>query len=304
VGVISNVNYRNAVQAYAHLYKALAIGTMAQFWERVPVTPGANATFSTRTEALAAATKLLDDAAALIGTNPLPADFLSQVGSEIDVRNTLIALAARFYIMAGTNDLALARASAVNLASRSVYFYNTLNPNPVYRSSLITNNVYCIVANFGLTGALAPAANDGRIPFYLVRNATNGSGFFRDDATAIPIFLPGEMLLIQAEAHARTNNLANAVTALNQVLTKTTDAFSLGAALPAYSGANTQAAILEEIYRNRCMELYMSGMKLEDSRRFGRPGPGQAGAERTRNFYPYPQQERDGNPNTPNDPAS
>jgi len=48
----------------------------------------------------------------------------------------------------------------------------------------------------------------------------------------------------------------------------------------------------------------MSGLKLEDSRRFGRPGPGQAGAERTRNFYPYPQQERDGNPNTPNDPAN
>ena len=304
VGVISDVNYRNAVQAYAHLYKALAIGTMAQFWERVPVTPGTNATFSTRAEALAAATKLLDDAATLIGTTPLPAAFLSQVGSEIDVRNTLIALAARFYIMSGSNDLALARASAVNLASRSVYFYNTLNPNPVYRSSLITNNVYGIVANFGLTGALAPAANDARIPFYVVRNATNGSGFFRDDATAIPIFLPGEMLLIQAEAHARSNNLTSAVTALNQVLTKTTDAFSLGGAQPAYSGPNTQAAILQEIYRNRCMELYMSGLKLDDSRRFGRPGPGQAGAERTRNFYPYPQQERDGNPNTPNDPAN
>jgi hypothetical protein len=185
-----------------------------------------------------------------------------------------------------------------------VYFYNTLNPNPVYRSSLITNNVYGVVANFGLAGALAPAANDARIAFYTVRNATNGSGFFRDDATAIPIFLPGEMLLIQAEAHARSNNLASAVSALNQVLTKTTDAFSLGGAQPAYSGPNTQAAILQEIYRNRCMELYMSGLKLEDSRRFGRPGPGQAGAERTRNFYPYPQQERDGNPNTPNDPAN
>ena len=109
---------------------------------------------------------------------------------------------------------------------------------------------------------------------------------------------------LEAEAHARTNNLTNAVTALNQVLAKTTDAFSLGAAQPAYSGANTQAAILEEIYRNRCMELYMSGMKLEDSRRFVRPGPGQTGAERTRNFYPYPQQERDANTNTPNDPAS
>jgi hypothetical protein len=133
---------------------------------------------------------------------------------------------------------------------------------------------------------------------------TNGSGFFRDDATAIPIYLPGEMLLIQAEGNARANNLPNAVSFLNQVLTKTTDAFSLGANQPAYSGGNTQAAILQEIYRNRCMELYMSGMKLEDSRRFGRPGPGQAGAERTRNFYPYPQQERDGNPNTPTDPAN
>ena len=112
------------------------------------------------------------------------------------------------------------------------------------------------------------------------------------------------MLLIQAEAHARSNNLASAITALNQVLTKTTDAFSLGASQPAYSGPSTQAAVLQEIYRNRCMELYMSGMKLEDSRRFGRPGPGQAGAERTRNFYPYPQQERDGNSNTPTDPAN
>lgn len=304
VGNITDASYRNAVQAYAHLYKALAIGTLAQFWERVPVSTGDNATYSTRLEALAAATKLLDDAAALIGTNPLPAAFLSQVGNEIDVRNTLLALAARFYLMAGNNDLAIARANAVNLTVRSIYFYNTLNPNPVFRSSLITNNVYGIVNDFGLSGALAPDPADRRIAFFLTRNASNGSGFFRDDATAIPIFQPGEMLLIQAEAHARRNDLPTAINFLNQVLTKTTDAFGVGAGLPAYSGAQTQAAVLQEIYKNRCIEMYMSGMKLEDSRRFGRPGPGQTGAERTRNFYPYPQQERDGNPNTPADPAN
>jgi hypothetical protein len=78
----------------------------------------------------------------------------------------------------------------------------------------------------------------------------------------------------------------------------------VGAGLPAYSGPVTRDAILFEIYRNRCIELYMSGLKLEDSRRFNRPGPGAPGAERSRNFYPYPQQERDGNPNTPPDPAS
>ncbi|MCU0333712.1 MAG: RagB/SusD family nutrient uptake outer membrane protein [Chitinophagaceae bacterium] len=304
VGNIPDVSYRNAVQAYAHLYKALAIGTMAQFWERVPVNTGENATYNTRLEALAAATKLLDDAAALIGTTPLPAAFLSQVGNEIDVRNTLLALAARFYLMAGNNDLAIARANAVNLTVRSIYFYNTLNPNPVFRSSLITNNVYGIVNNFGLSGALAPDPADRRIAFHLTKNASNGSGFFRDDATAIPIYQPGEMLLIQAEAHARRNDLPAAINFLNQVLTKTTDAFGVGAGLPAYSGAQTQVAVLQEVYKNRCIELYMSGLKLEDSRRFGRPGPGQTGAERTRNFYPYPQQERDGNPNTPADPAN
>ncbi len=47
----------------------------------------------------------------------------------------------------------------------------------------------------------------------------------------------------------------------------------------------------------------MSGLKLDDSRRFGRPGPTDADAERNRNFYPYPTVERDNNPNTPADPV-
>ncbi len=41
--------------------------------------------------------------------------------------------------------------------------------------------------------------------------------------------------------------------------------------LPAYSGGTDAASVLTEIYRNRCIELFMSGLKLEDSRRFARP---------------------------------
>ena len=113
------------------------------------------------------------------------------------------------------------------------------------------------------------------------------------------------MLLIQAEAYARKNDLLNAVLFLNKVLQKTAaqDAFGLAAELPPYAGLVTQAALLDEIYKNRAIELYLSGMRLEDSRRFNRPGPGTAGADRSRNFYPYPQQERDGNSNTPADPT-
>jgi hypothetical protein len=56
--------------------------------------------------------------------------------------------------------------------------------------------------------------------------------------------------------------------------------------------------LLTQIYRNRCIELYLSGLKLEDMRRFARPL-----TERKRNFFPYPFRERDGNTNTPPDPS-
>jgi hypothetical protein len=87
------------------------------------------------------------------------------------------------------------------------------------------------------------------------------------------------------------------------VLTKraANDAFGIGADLPAYAGGNTQAEILEEIYRNRCIELYMQGWKMEDLRRFGRSNT--PNVEKNRNLYPYPFREKDNNPNTPADPA-
>jgi starch-binding outer membrane protein, SusD/RagB family len=79
---------------------------------------------------------------------------------------------------------------------------------------------------------------------------------------------------------------------------------NIGANLPAYSGTVDQASILTEVYKNRCIELFMSGLKLEDSRRFGRPGAGTASAERNRNYYPYPDSERFNNTNTPADPIN
>lgn len=303
---IADVNFRNSAQAYGHLYKALAIGTMASFWEKVPIQNGANAVFSTRTEALQAAGKLLDDASALLTTTTIPASFTAAVGNDIDLPNALKAIAARYYNMLGDNDKAIARAASVDLTKRSAFFYNNTNPNPVFRLSLTQNNVYGIRTNFGLSGSLIPNAADKRIVFHLTKNAASGSGFFLGDATGIPLYQPGEMMLIQAEANARKNQLPQAKGFLDQVLTKLPagDIFAIGADLPAYSGPVTQNDLLDEIYKNRCIELYLSGLKFEDSRRFGRPAPGSANAERSRNFYPYPQQERDGNPtNTPADPA-
>lgn len=302
------------ILVYGHYFKALSIGTMAQFWEQVPTEiitsgdflGGRNANFKPRTEALQEAIQLLEDAAGALAKTPISAYFNSKVGNDINMTNAIQALLARYYTMVGNSAKALEAANKVDLTSKSVFRYDAINQNPVFRTSLVNNNTYNGLFNFGLTGVLAPDPADGRIPFYLGANPMTNvkvQGFFKNDTDPIPVYLPGEIILIKAEAHARQNQLPQAIAELNKVLTKTDDVFAVNANLPIYSGAQTQDAVLQEIYRNRCIELYMSGLKLEDSRRFNRPGPNDANAERNRNFYPYPLRERTNNPNTPDDPT-
>lgn len=296
-----------AVQAHAHLYKALALGWMATFWEQAPITTGKNATFSNRNAVLEAAVKLCEEGVALLGNNPIPAAFTNVVGNDIDLPNALNALAARYNLMLGRLQQAFDAAGRVSLTSRSRFVFDNVSQNPIFRTSFVTNNVHEAQTNLGLPVALAPEPNDQRVPFYITSAVPpRGRGFFLADDTPIPLYLPGEMILIRAEVLARQNRLQEAVTELNRVRTKTPsqDVFGVGAGLPPYSGPMTQADILTEIYRNRCIELYLTGLRLEDNRRFGRPGPNAPNAERNRNFYPYPFTERDNNPNTPPDPAN
>jgi len=158
------------------------------------------------------------------------------------------------------------------------------------------------LATLNLPAGFQPDAGDKRVPFYTTNAyASKVLGFGAGSTTAWPLYLPGEMTLIKAEAYARqaTPDLVNSLVELNKIVTKkaANDPFGVGADLPPLVGL-TQAQILNEIYRNRCIELYMSGLKLEDMRRFGRPN-----SERSRNLLPYPFRERDNNPNTPADPA-
>ncbi len=302
------------ISVYGQFFKAQAIGTMAQFWENVPTDVidgndflgGTNANFKPRADALQEAIQLLEAAAGALIKTPISAYFNSKVGTDINMTNAIQALLARYYTMLGNSTKALEAANKVDLTSKSVFKYDAVNNNPVFRTSLVNNNTYNGLNNFGLTGALAPNPADGRIPFYLGANPATSvkvQGFWKSDTDPIPLYLPGEIILIKAEAYARQNQLAQAIEELNKVLTKTNDVFAVNANLPAYSGAQTQAAVLEAIYKARAIELYMSGLKLEDSRRFGRPGPNDPNPERNRNFYPYPLRERTNNPNTPNDPA-
>jgi hypothetical protein len=305
---VSDKGYASGLIGYATIFKALSIGCQSEFWEKVPDTIGTTATvFIDRTQGYARAIAAIDKALTTISANAISSSFLTDIPAGVDIVNTLYALKARYSLFAGNYAAALTAANAVDLTKKSVFSFEAANPNPIYNSVASTNNVYQPVdSTLGLPAAIAPDLADKRIPFYTLINATINprfrlNGFWITASTAIPVYFPGEITLIKAEAYARaaTPDLVNGILELNKVVTKkaAADALGIGADLPVVAPA-TVAALLDQIYKNRCIELFHSGLKLEDMRRFGRPN-----TERKRNLLPYPFRERDGNSNTPADPS-
>ncbi len=305
---VSDKGYASGLIGYATIFKALSIGCQAEFWEKVPDTIGTAATtYSDRMVGYTRAIAAIDKALAAISANAISSSFLTDIPAGVDIVNTLNALKARYSLFSGNYAAALTAANLVDLTKKSVFSFEAANPNPIYNSVTSTNNVYQPVdSTLGLPAVLAPDLSDKRIPFYTLINATINprfrlNGFWIGATTAIPVYFPGEITLIKAEAYTRasTPDLVNAAIELNKVVTKkaSADALGIGADLPPVAPV-TSAAMLDQIYKNRCIELYLSGLKLEDMRRFGRPL-----TERKRNLFPYPFRERDGNSNTPADPT-
>src|SRR5215204_1000974 len=302
---LSDKAYASGLIAFSAIFKALAIGNMAMLWEKVPEGIGANVNFINRTDGFTQAIAAIDNALNAISTAPISPSFIANVPAGIDIVNTLQALKARYSLFAGNYAQALTAANAVDLTKKSTLNYDAINLNPIFETVTSTNNVYAVIDSvMGLPASVQPNTADQRVPFYISTNATaprfRVKGFGGTTTASFPVYLPGEITLIKAEAYARQNQLLQAVTELNKILTKTpaSDPFGVGANLGPYAGPMTQADILLEIYRQRRIELFMSGLSLEDMRRFGRPN-----TEKKRNFFPYPFRERDNNPNTPADPS-
>lgn len=304
---LSDKNYASGLIAYASIFKALSIGDMAQFWEKVPTTTGTNVSFITRVDGFKQAITVIDNAITTISANPISASFIANVPAGIDISNTLNALKARYSLYAGLYTQALTAANAVDLSKKSTFNFDALSLNPLFEVATSTNNVVQVKdSTLGMVTGLQPDFADKRIAFYTTINPTIAprfriNGFGNAAGTAFPVYLPGEITLIKAECYARatTPDLTNSLVELNKVVTKlpAADPFAVGAGLPVISGSFTQAQLLDSIYKHRSIELYMSGHKLEDMRRFARPN-----AERRRNLMPYPLRERDNNLNTPADP--
>ncbi|PWJ56929.1 putative outer membrane starch-binding protein [Dyadobacter jejuensis] len=300
--IISNIaaakdpSIQAKILSNTHFYRALALGTLATFWEQSPIQVGEQAIFSDRMEVLKEALVSIEAGLTAANTNA------TSIVGGVAIQPSLLALKARYYLMLGEYQKAYDAAELVDLSVKSAFLFDNISRNPLYETSFSNRNVCEPMSNFGLPTALTPVAGDGRLSFYY--NFTSGknlglASFFTANSSSIPVFLPGEILLIKAECLARMGKTTESISELNKVLTKTTDVWGLGANLPTYSGTVTQEAILLEIYRQRCIELFLSGLRIEDSRRFGRPT-----SERSRDYYPYPLTERNNNFNTPADPTN
>ena len=302
VGIVGDKGYASGLIAYASIFKALALADMSMFWDHIPDSTGSNVNFIANTDGLKDAIATINNALSTINATPVSASFLSSVPAGIDITNTLYALKARFSLFAGNYADALAAADNVNLSVKSVFNYSTVTLNPIFSVATSTNNVFQPVdSTMGLPAGLQPDLNDQRVPFYIATSANPRfriNGFGAATTTQFPVYLPGEIMLIKAECYAQQNDLVNGLIQLNNVVTKTPaeDPFGVGAGLPPTT-VTSQADLLTQIYQQRCIEMYMSGLKLEDMRRFDRPN-----SERTRNYFPYPFVERNGNTNTPADP--
>ena len=92
---------------------------------------------------------------------------------------------------------------------------------------------------------------------------TSSFGFFvyKNSLTPISILRNAELILIRAEARARTGDLGGAIADVDVIRT--------GAGLPNYSGAGDQGAVLDEVLNQRRYELYGEGQRWIDVRRFG-----------------------------------
>ena len=309
-----SAGFAAGLTANAKLFKAMALGMAAQQYERLPIdaAPG-GATPVPRAEVFAEVIRLLESArgdltpfsdADLSGFTP------RALSPGVDLRNTIDAMLARYYLITGQYQKAFDAAGRVNLAKTSLLNYPGTEINPIYNYSVIAGYVAPL-----RSWARAAEPGDKRVPFWVDTLATPPNGnpptlqlvpfnMFGHRNDPFPLYVPGEMRLIQAEALMRlpnaASNLQQAIDLINQERAEGTVQVPAPANTPAaqlgpltIGTLDTPDKVLAQIAHERRFELFSQGLRWEDIRRFG----AQAGGVAKATFLPMPQAECTTNPN-------
>jgi hypothetical protein len=322
----ANDDEKAGIKAYAKFMEGMTTAYLGFYWEKATIQNNADnaAEFHPRADVLNAALADLDEALAVFTSNTAAAGYINNlVSASFSVVDVINVFRARIYLELGDYQNAVTAANNVDLSTVSVWDFEstTSGRNPVYVAQYDpgSNERWKGIENMGVT----VEAGDGRLAFYLGGNSGITSiecgfntnlilGFWDNEDEDIPVYLPDEVKLIKAEAYAHMGggNLANAVTLIDEVRQDNADPFGVNAGLGPWGGnAADQQAVLDQVYYNYAMELYLTGMRWLAHRRIypdhlnGVTPPVDCTKGRTRNYFPYPYNEVSNNPNTPNDPS-
>jgi hypothetical protein len=298
----------SGILSISYLLKAASLGELIQQYQKIIINPRASTqTFVDRATALPAILALLDSALTESDRFATRAEFNGSIkAAGLNVKNTILAMQARYQRLANNWPAALAAANAVDTSVVSFMNFSDQAINPVFdlssRSSYIRpRDTVRVIAEPG----------DARIAFNITGPTVAGTvrpirSFAQYPATTSPIafYWPGEIMLIKAEAWANTNQLALAAQMVNYVRTRCGGAANQPkACLPALpaSALETKDQIIAEIYKQRKFELFGTGLRWEDVRRLGLVSATSPFAKRC--WLLYPNSERNTEPNVPANPS-
>lgn len=288
---------KQGIYAFADTYEALGklmlLNLMGENGIRIDVTdylrPGKFTNGSA--PALANIRQLLDQAATELGKAGNTFSFPLSTGyTNFNTPSTFLqfnrALAARVALYQGDNAGALTALAASFYSATGTL---TTGPQLTFRPGTggDEGNLYYQVPNTGpstlvtVPNNFVTEAETGDLRLRKVsartspRSYTNAGGtlvgnydpiVYSAQTTPLSIIRNEELILISAEAKAKSGNLTGAVADINAIRTR-------AGGLPAYSGAVTQDALINEVLRQRRYSLFYEGHFWVDLRRLNKLNP-------------------------------
>jgi hypothetical protein len=293
-----SVETKNGMVALAKTAKAIELSTLLQCgFQQLPID-----TYNSNTPSFVSKTEVINYCLTLLSESTTPAtnistEFTNEVlGDDFDLVNTIKVFQARLSLMKEDYPSAITFANSVTPNASSVFVYSSINLNPM-TDNFHTRNMFGATANWRddaeagdtrVDALLGVTSYDGGLTWTNPdENKLYEVLLWSDQLSSFELFRYSEMALIKAEAYARTNDLSSAVAQINII--------RFAAGLADFNSSD-QNAVLTEILKQRQYELYATGLSLEDLRRFGKISLAKVP------WLPYPQVERDANPNTPVNP--
>lgn len=302
----------SGIMTIGYLFKAMSLGELLQQYKEIPISTYNDPApvFVNRTTGLAYVLALLDSAITQYRAVRPGSEFNTLIRASapglpgLDVRNTIFAMTARYQRLAGNAAAARDAADSVTPTVISSMPFSDQAINPIHD---LSNRAGYVKPVDSLR--LQAEATDGRIVYLVKDTAIAGNAQALDrfaqyvtNSAPIPFYLPGEVMLIRAEALLDLTDIPGARTAVNALRTKCGGAADQPkACLAALDDTllDSDAEIRAEIYRQRRFELFATGARWEDARRQGLVG---VGSLAHRCWLLYPQSERNVNLNVPADP--